>query len=208
METFAKQIESLIDAQIDKIRAGKDIAAFALAYDGDYNTFRMVGDISILIAMLSRFIRSEKAVRGLIKDSLELSEIPSEVIDEVIERNKVNFASLNKDKVSSKENSSDLAETMDFGNAIKALKEGKVIRRKAWRGTGYVVFKQVPAHIEQNIIPKMQSLPEAAKKLILKSRTYIDYASQCLKYNYTTGEANSWSPSINEVFAEDWEILE
>lgn len=96
----------------------------------------------------------------------------------------------------------------NFGEAIQALKFGLAIRRKGWNGKGLFVIKQVPAHIESNIIPKMQSLPEKAKELILKSKGFIDYTSQCLIYNENTGRADSWVPSISDVFAEDWEIVE
>lgn len=97
---------------------------------------------------------------------------------------------------------------MDFGIAIKALKFGLAIRRAGWNGKGLMVFKQVPAHIESDIIPKMQSLPQSAKELILKGKGFIDYTSQCLIYNENTGRADSWVPSISDVFAEDWEIVQ
>lgn len=97
--------------------------------------------------------------------------------------------------------------SMDFGNAIEALKQGGAIRRKGWNGKGLFVIKQVPAHIESDIIPKMQSLPQSAKDLILKGKGFIDYTSQCLIYNENTGRADSWVPSISDVFAEDWEIV-
>ena len=57
------------------------------------------------------------------------------------------------------------------------------------------------------IIPKMQSLPQSAKDLILKSKGFVDYTSQCLIYNENNGRADSWVPSISDVFAEDWEIV-
>ena len=66
--------------------------------------------------------------------------------------------------------------------------------------------KQVPAHIGSNVIPNMQSLPDEAKRLILESGDHIDYVSQCLIFNPETGEANSWVPSISDVFAHDWEV--
>lgn len=94
-----------------------------------------------------------------------------------------------------------------FGEAIEALKFGLPIRRKGWNGKGMFVIKQVPAHIDSNIIPKMQSLPQSAKDIILKGKGFIDYTSQCLIYNENTGRADSWNPSIADVFAEDWEIL-
>lgn len=95
-----------------------------------------------------------------------------------------------------------------FGEAIEALKFGLAIRRSGWNGKGLMVFKQVPAHIEGDIIPKMQSLPQSAKDLILKGKGFIDYTSQCLIYNENTGRADSWVPSISDVFAEDWEIVQ
>ena len=94
-----------------------------------------------------------------------------------------------------------------FGDAIEVLKQGGTIRRKGWNGKGLMVFKQVPAHIESDVIPKMQSLPQSAKDLILKGKGFIDYTSQCLIYNENTGRADSWVPSISDVFAEDWEIV-
>lgn len=95
-----------------------------------------------------------------------------------------------------------------FGEAIEALKFGLAIRRSGWNGKGLMVFKQVPAHIESDIIPKMQSLPQSAKNLILKGKGFIDYTSQCLIYNENTGRADSWVPSISDVFADDWEIVQ
>ena len=97
---------------------------------------------------------------------------------------------------------------MSFGIATQALKFGLAIRRAGWNGKGLMVFKQVPAHIESDIIPKMQSLPQSAKDLILKGKGFIDYTSQCLIYNENTGRADSWVPSISDVFAEDWEIVQ
>ena len=102
---------------------------------------------------------------------------------------------------------SEESENMCFGDAIEVLKQGGAIRRKGWNGKGLFVIKQVPAHIESEIIPKMQSLPRSAKDLILKGKGFIDYTSQCLIYNENTGRADSWVPSISDVFAEDWEIV-
>lgn len=101
----------------------------------------------------------------------------------------------------------DDSSAMDFGDAIEVLKQGGAIRRKGWNGKGLFVIKQVPAHIESDVIPKMQSLPKSAKDLILKGKGFIDYTSQCLIYNENTGCADSWVPSISDVFAEDWEIV-
>ncbi|WP_233545721.1 DUF2829 domain-containing protein [Parabacteroides sp. AM08-6] len=98
-------------------------------------------------------------------------------------------------------------EHMSFGMAIEALKYGLAVRRSGWNGKGLFVVKQIPAHITEEIIPKMQSLPQSAKDLILKGKGFVDYTSQCLIYNENTGRADSWVPSISDVFAEDWEVV-
>lgn len=96
---------------------------------------------------------------------------------------------------------------MTFGDAIEVLKQGGAVRRSGWNGKGLWVIKQVPARITEDVIPKMQSLPQSAKDLILKGKGFIDYTSQCLIYNENTGRADSWVPSISDMFADDWEIV-
>ncbi|MBO4965945.1 MAG: DUF2829 domain-containing protein [Muribaculaceae bacterium] len=94
-----------------------------------------------------------------------------------------------------------------FEQILPLIREGYAVRRNGWNGKGLMVFKQVPAHIGSEIIPKMQSLPDEAKRLILAHGDHINYVSQCLIFNATTGEANSWVPSISDVFATDWELV-
>lgn len=96
---------------------------------------------------------------------------------------------------------------LNFGAAISLLKRGYVLRRSGWNGKDIVVFKQVPASINSEIIPKMQSLPDKAKAIILDGTQHIDYTSQCLIYNRKTSRADSWTPSISDTFAEDWELV-
>lgn len=96
---------------------------------------------------------------------------------------------------------------LSFEQALPMLREGYAIRRNGWNGKGLMVFKQVPAHITSDIIPKMQSLPDEVKRLILDHGDHIDYVSQGLIFNPETGEANSWVPSISDVFANDWELV-
>lgn len=97
---------------------------------------------------------------------------------------------------------------ISFGSAIALLKSGFAIRRSGWNGKNLFVIKQVPAYIESDVIPNMQSLPQSAKDLILGGKGYIKYTNQCLIYNGNTGQADSWVPSISDVFADDWELVE
>ncbi len=96
---------------------------------------------------------------------------------------------------------------LSFEQILPLLREGFAIRRNGWNGKGLMVFKQVPAHIDGTIIPNMQSLPQSAKDQIMKHTGFIDYTSQCLIYNSQTGQADSWVPSISDVFANDWEVV-
>ncbi|MCW4124051.1 DUF2829 domain-containing protein [Segatella copri] len=94
-----------------------------------------------------------------------------------------------------------------FGNVIQFLKEGKACRRSGWNGKGLFIVKQVPSHIEGDIIPKMQSLPQSAKDILMsREDPHIDYTNQMLIIN-PDGRADSWVPSSSDVFAEDWEVV-
>lgn len=106
------------------------------------------------------------------------------------------------------ENKDGICTGISFGSAIALLKSGFAIRRSGWNGKNMFVIKQVPAYIESDVIPNMQSLPQSAKDLILGGKGYIKYTNQCLIYNGNTGQADSWVPSISDVFADDWELVE
>ena len=68
-------------------------------------------------------------------------------------------------------------------------------------------MKQVPSHIEGDIIPNMQSLPQSAKDILMSHENpHIDYTNQMLIIN-PDGRADSWVPSVSDVFAEDWELI-
>lgn len=96
---------------------------------------------------------------------------------------------------------------MFFGEAVEALKSGLAIRREGWNGKGLFVVKQIPAHITEDVIPKMQSLPQSAKDILMsRENPHIDYTNQMLIIN-PDGRADSWVPSVSDIFAEDWEIV-
>lgn len=97
--------------------------------------------------------------------------------------------------------------TFTFGTAVLLLKAGVAVRRAGWNGKGLFVVKQVPSHITADIIPKMQSLPQSAKDIIMaRKEPHIDYTNQMLIIN-PDGRADSWVPSSSDVFAEDWELV-
>ena len=102
----------------------------------------------------------------------------------------------------------DIYETgcLSFSSALWALKHGKPICREGWNGKGMFVVRQVPAHITGDIIPKMQSLPQSAKDILMgREDPHIDYTCQMLIIRQD-GRADSWVPSAADVLAEDWMI--
>jgi hypothetical protein len=95
---------------------------------------------------------------------------------------------------------------LTFGLAIEALKLGKKVSREGWNGKGLFVFKQVPANIGLDIIPKMTSVPQSVKDTMLERGQHLNYRNQCVIVN-SQGDVDNWAPSISDVFAEDWTIL-
>lgn len=117
------------------------------------------------------------------------------------------YCDLLENRIDAAENNDPLLKQFDFGTAIKFLQAGGAIRRSGWNGKGLFVVKQVPSHITGDIIPKMQSLPQIAKNILMKRENpHIDYTNQILIIN-PDGRADSWVPSSSDVFAEDWEIV-
>lgn len=96
---------------------------------------------------------------------------------------------------------------LNFGEAIEALKSGKLITRSGWNGKGMFIVKQIPAVIGIEIIPRMQSLPQSVKDILIERDQPICYESQMLIIN-SLGRADSWVPSSSDCFAEDWQIIE
>ncbi len=97
--------------------------------------------------------------------------------------------------------------SLNFGGAIYLLKAGLAVRRRGWNGKGMFIVKQVPSHITGDIIPKMQSLPQSVKDILMnRDNPHIDYTNQMLIIN-PDGRADSWVPSSSDVFAEDWEVV-
>lgn len=101
---------------------------------------------------------------------------------------------------------------MNFEFAISNLKKGEMVRRNSWL-PGTFVFKQVPATISKEIVPKMQSLPDSVKAEF--ERRFNDERMQvdAIYYNNQLAIVNpsnlieSYTPSIADCLAEDWHIV-
>lgn len=72
---------------------------------------------------------------------------------------------------------------MDFGSAIKSLKEGKRVLRKGWNGKGMWLALQVPDAHSKMSLPYIY-MKTADDKLV------------------------PWLASQTDVLCEDWEVLD
>lgn len=86
----------------------------------------------------------------------------------------------------------------DFAAALTALKDGCLVYRKGWNGKGLFVYL-VPAasYPAQTGIAK-QWFGEAAK---------VPYAAYLALKN-GDGQVHTWVPSISDLLANDWNIVE
>ena len=101
-----------------------------------------------------------------------------------------------------------------FSEAIEALKQGKRVARQGWNGKGMFVFMQVPSTINKEIVPKMQSLPQAVKDEFQRrfddENEQIDaiYYDNQLAIVYPSNLIFGWVASPSDVLSEDWVILD
>lgn len=100
-----------------------------------------------------------------------------------------------------------MTENLTFGQAIEALKEGKRVARQGWNGKGMFIFRQVPAEINQEIVPTMQSLPQSVKDEFDKRGGNIRYKNQ-LAMVYPDNTIYGWVASPSDVLENDWRILD
>lgn len=100
-------------------------------------------------------------------------------------------------------------QSLSFGDEGQALETGRCVRRESWIGDKFVV-KQIDSDIPAEVVPKMQSLPDSAKKIINKThREDIHYRNQCLMIvqDTETSVATNYVPDWNDMFAKDWMVL-
>lgn len=93
---------------------------------------------------------------------------------------------------------------MNFGEAIERVKTRSYIARRANWDDDTFIFAQIPANINEETISKMQSLPEVVKREITKAGiTSLSYQNQICKFD--NGNITYYTPTGNEIFADDWE---
>lgn len=93
---------------------------------------------------------------------------------------------------------------MNFRKAIERVKTCSYIARRANWDDDMFIFAQVPAYINRETISKMQSLPEVVKcEIEAGGWDDISYQNQICKFD--NGDITYYTPTGNEIFADDWE---
>lgn len=103
---------------------------------------------------------------------------------------------------------------MNFGQAIEAVKNGKLAAREGWNGKGMFIFMRPQCELDADtVVNKVQSLPESVKKWVAEN--YGDSPSDKIKFSeYLCMKAadgtivNGWLASQTDMLSEDWTILE
>ena len=93
---------------------------------------------------------------------------------------------------------------MNFGEAIERVKTCSYIARRSNWDDDTFIFAQIPANINEETIPKMQSLPDVVKREIIEAGFIsLDYQNQICKFD--NGVITYFTPTGDEIFADDWE---
>lgn len=94
-----------------------------------------------------------------------------------------------------KKDSNEKNKTMDFGDAIKLLKDGKKLQRKGWNGKGQYI------ELATNI-----SYKNAESKIINAEHDAI--GNKAIAFVGTSGVQMGWLASQADMLAEDWRLVE
>lgn len=112
---------------------------------------------------------------------------------------------------------------MTFGQAIEALKEGKLVQRSGWNGKGMFIFMRPADELSVDmIVNKVKSLPQSVKDYYVGQHawnqtekslgkapedTFVTFTAYlCMKAADGT-IVNGWLASQTDMLATDWEIF-
>lgn len=96
---------------------------------------------------------------------------------------------------------------MNFGEAIAALKEGKMVARAGWNGKGMFVYQTVGNTVSKDFIPKFASLPQSVKYFLSKKDADVVFHSSITMYTATGEMQPGWLASQSDILSEDWEVV-
>ena len=83
------------------------------------------------------------------------------------------------------------------------MQRGLLVSREGWAGKGLHVFMQVPSMVPHDVIPRMTSLPAAAKDKIMSRTAPLMYSNQ-MAILFPDNQVHGWAPSVSDSLATDW----
>jgi hypothetical protein len=86
---------------------------------------------------------------------------------------------------------------MNFGQALEALKAGKLVCRAGWNGKGMFLYFVAGSRFTVSRAPLLGIFPEG---------TEIDYQPH-IDLRTADGKCAVWTASQTDVLAEDWQIV-
>ena len=89
-------------------------------------------------------------------------------------------------------------QALNFGDAVHLLKEGKKLARAGWNGKGMFVFLVVGSTFNVSRAPLLGIFPEGTQ---INYKPHIDIKN-------VDGSISTWVPSIGDVMAEDWIVVQ
>lgn len=105
---------------------------------------------------------------------------------------------------------------LTFGEALDAVKQGKLIAREGWNGKGMFVFMRPADDLPITVLLGAKSLPKRLKDyyelkhqpIIPESIPKISFTAYlCMKAADDT-VVNGWLASQTDMLAEDWCIID
>lgn len=102
---------------------------------------------------------------------------------------------------------------MKFGEALEAVKEGKLIARSGWNGKGMFVFQRPEDWLSTDmIVNKVKSLPDSFKKYVndyydITETNMIKFCSYLCMKDANGNIVNGWLASQSDMLADDWMVV-
>jgi hypothetical protein len=105
---------------------------------------------------------------------------------------------------------------MNFGEAIEAVKNGKLVTRSGWNGKGMFIFQRPADDLPITIVLGAKSLPKRVKDyyerkhqpIVPENIPQITFTAYlCMKAANDT-VVNGWLASQTDMLAEDWHEFE
>lgn len=101
-----------------------------------------------------------------------------------------------------------MKKNLNFGKALEALKQGKMVSREGWNGKGMFIFQRPGDLLNKDFLSKIKSLPNSVKTFLIAQHRDIEFLPYLCMYSAAGEIVNGWLASQTDILSEDWCILE